>query len=249
MYIIGDVHGCLRTLKALVSKLPDWKEKRIAFVGDLIDRGPDSRGVVEYVMDLCEKGYADCVKGNHEDMMIDHGDGLKLNPRGHYMLKDNIWTLNGGRQTLLSYYKDEEPFDLKAFDEHRLWMDNLPVYIEYPELTNEGRYLVVSHSHVSPLWQGIKENDPSSLDWDGIHAAIMWGRPQKFKHAEQNLDIYNVIGHTPREKARIRSFYANVDSGCFYRGGRKGEFAHLTALEFPSMKLYTHGLVDDVNWY
>jgi serine/threonine protein phosphatase 1 len=260
MYIIGDVHGCLDTLKALLDQLPDWKTKRVAFVGDLIDRGPKSRQVVEFVMDLCEKDIADCVKGNHEDMMVDYAE----------FGKNAMWIGNGGQQCLDSYFEKPEPthpindpesdeyvpglylkgiFNNKVFQRHADWMDLLPAYIEYKDLKKDGRHLVVSHSHISPLWAGIRDNPPDTLDWDGINAAIMWGRPKKFDHAVQNLEIFNVIGHTPREKARIRSFYANIDSGCFYlRERAQGNYGHLTALDFPSMTLYTQRCIDEVNW-
>ena len=62
MIIIGDVHGCYKTLIALIEKLP--KDRNITFVGDLIDRGPGSKDVVEFV----RKNNYRCVRGNHEDM-------------------------------------------------------------------------------------------------------------------------------------------------------------------------------------
>ncbi|MCR9145081.1 MAG: metallophosphoesterase [bacterium] len=63
MIIIGDVHGCYKSLRALVKKCPP---EPICFVGDLIDRGPDSKGVVEFVRG---EGHQ-CVLGNHEELMI-----------------------------------------------------------------------------------------------------------------------------------------------------------------------------------
>lgn len=64
MIIIGDVHGGFDTLRKLVDKLP--QDENICFVGDLIDRGPKSVEVVDFVID---NGF-DCVLGNHEDLMI-----------------------------------------------------------------------------------------------------------------------------------------------------------------------------------
>ena len=62
MIIISDIHGNLKTLEALVAKCPDDK---FIISGDLIDRGPDSRKVIEYIQD---KGW-DVILGNHEDIM------------------------------------------------------------------------------------------------------------------------------------------------------------------------------------
>ncbi|MCT7603919.1 metallophosphoesterase [Aliarcobacter butzleri] len=62
IYIIGDVHGCYKSLIALIDKLPNKEKSKICFVGDLVDRGMYSYEVVKFVM---ENNY-DCVLGNHE---------------------------------------------------------------------------------------------------------------------------------------------------------------------------------------
>jgi len=64
--IIGDVHGCYKTLQALLAKILLNHNEQICFVGDLIDRGPKSKEVVDFVRD---RGHL-CVKGNHEDMAV-----------------------------------------------------------------------------------------------------------------------------------------------------------------------------------
>ena len=63
-YIIGDVHGNFQTLKALISKLP--KNSEIIFVGDLVDRGLNSKEVIEFIRINNYK----CVLGNHEKLMF-----------------------------------------------------------------------------------------------------------------------------------------------------------------------------------
>ena len=242
MIVIGDVHGCLKTLKALIAKLPS--DEKICFVGDLIDRGPDSRGVVDYVKELVETGKADCVMGNHEKMMIDW--------TGRF--SDMLWLGNGGQQTRDNYFENASmipyskgEFNNEAFEAHKDWFKTLPVYIEYKDVKNaEGRHLVVSHSHVSPVWDRMKRKDLSEKDLEICHKTITWGRPNILHDPEE---IYNIIGHTPREKARVRSFYANIDSGCFWKKDmHKGEFGHLTAIQFPEMNLFTQECIDEVNW-
>jgi serine/threonine protein phosphatase 1 len=83
---IGDIHGCLEQLKQLIDKLP--KDKQLVFLGDYIDRGPDSAGVISFLRALSTE--RDCVflSGNHEDMMLSNQD---------------LWLINGGYQALLSY--------------------------------------------------------------------------------------------------------------------------------------------------
>jgi len=92
--VIGDVHGCYKSLMALIEQLP--KDEKICFVGDLMDRGPRSRQAIEFV----KSGEYDCVKGNHEDMMVNdlyfQEGHLKVDYAGGFVS-------NGGLATLESY--------------------------------------------------------------------------------------------------------------------------------------------------
>ena len=87
MIVISDVHGCYKTLLALIAQLPTDEE--LCFVGDLIDRGPQSKDVIEFVKSNNHK----CVLGNHEDMM----DSAYRS--GHPDM-DRNWAQNGGQQTM-----------------------------------------------------------------------------------------------------------------------------------------------------
>ncbi|HEU4390425.1 MAG TPA: metallophosphoesterase family protein [Blastocatellia bacterium] len=95
-YVIGDVHGRLALLDQLVRDVPwDVERDKIVFVGDLIDRGPDSRGVIDRLLELKARNSEMVVlRGNHEQMMLDcldYGDFQWLIPE------------NGGLATLESY--------------------------------------------------------------------------------------------------------------------------------------------------
>ncbi len=81
MIAIGDVHGMFDLLLKLIDKLP--KNNELCFLGDLIDRGPESKEVVDYVRDNNHL----CVMGNHEDMMLDAFTHIE---------SENIWIYNGG---------------------------------------------------------------------------------------------------------------------------------------------------------
>ncbi len=72
-WVIGDVHGCSKTLKNLVEeKIQLTKDDQLFLLGDLIDKGPDSAGVIDYVLDLKEQGYfVLSVRGNHEQNLLD----------------------------------------------------------------------------------------------------------------------------------------------------------------------------------
>ncbi len=107
-YVIGDIHGCLDQLKALMAKLPLRKNDELLFIGDYIDRGPDPKGVVEYVLELrrSRPGKVICLMGNHEWMLLHHLDGT-----------DPIsWLQNGGEATLASYGgEDKIPYEHLEF--------------------------------------------------------------------------------------------------------------------------------------
>jgi serine/threonine protein phosphatase 1 len=108
IYIIGDVHGCYKTLLALIDKLPNKENSNICFVGDLIDKGSNSKDVVEFV----KSNNYPCVLGNHEKYMIDTlplilEDMTNLNYK--WVIKD------GGDKTLKSYN------DLNLIKEHLEW--------------------------------------------------------------------------------------------------------------------------------
>ena len=100
MIIIGDVHGCYDTLVALLDKLPD---DDVCFVGDLIDRGPKSKDVVE----LVKNGDYFCVLGNHEDMAIDQTIRWKSESH-HPRYFQDMWLNNGGITAIESYGEDPD---------------------------------------------------------------------------------------------------------------------------------------------
>ena len=107
LYAIGDVHGCARTLDALLDALAQdadgtlGPKDTLVFVGDYVDRGPDSPGVIDRLIAL-EHGQAAgtgprCVflRGNHDQMMLDYADGTG---------DTELWWVNGGRTTLAAYH-------------------------------------------------------------------------------------------------------------------------------------------------
>lgn len=230
--IIGDIHGCFETFKALLAKLP--KDIPITLVGDLIDRGPLSAQVVDYVI----ANNIDCVMGNHEDMLVCYGQDVDVNDRGQYITNrpyGDMWLTNGGHITLKSYYTEEGKFRMSKYSRHKDWMANLPVFLEYTETKDEkGNYLVVSHSVVLDVWQNRTKNEKQFND------AALWGRD--FSSLPNNTGIYNVIGHTPQQGgANITNVYSNVDTGaCFKDIG----YGTLTALQFPEMTIFEQENID-----
>jgi len=93
---IGDVHGELEKLKSLFSKLQFTKEDTIIFLGDYIDRGKDSKGVIDFIISLKDKCNLITLKGNHESFFL---ETLKY-PSGKMA---DSWMMNGGMKCLESY--------------------------------------------------------------------------------------------------------------------------------------------------
>src|SRR2546421_11143992 len=91
---IGDIHGCSRAARAIVEAVGPAEEDPLVLLGDYVDRGPDSRGVIEYVLGLEQQCRVAPLLGNHELMLLD----AVANP---HMI--GPWQECGGNATLLSY--------------------------------------------------------------------------------------------------------------------------------------------------
>ena len=169
--IIADPHGCYTTLMALIAKLPSGIP--ITFAGDLVDRGKDSRKIIEFV----KNGGHDCVLGNHEVMMMQELQ-FRKNPDGTERpftdAYHGIWEMNGGDRCLESYrYEAEEelasgekikirPYDTKVLKEHLAWLKTLPYYLEYKDIKNaKGDHLLVTHTTAAEVWD--EENHESTV--------------------------------------------------------------------------------------
>ena len=94
---IGDIHGCLTALTTLLDFAALAPEDRLITLGDYVDRGPDTRGVIDLLMDLHGKGWLIALRGNHEEMMIESRADEDTR---------RMWLACGGRQTLASYGAD-----------------------------------------------------------------------------------------------------------------------------------------------
>lgn len=234
--IISDVHGCLKTLKALLEKLPEGVP--ITFAGDLVDRGKDSNGVVEFV----KSGGYDCVMGNHEDMMIRECRIIDENGKDEIWVDyyHSVWLANGGFKTLHSYHDENGKEDVALIKSHIEWMKTLPDYIEYKDIINEkDQYLIVSHSTAAQDWEW--RNSPNPAKKQQFSFKVKWDRnpmPPQIKNA------FNVYGHTPQAKgAVIKDHFACIDGGAYFSHG--GNYGKMIALQFPEMIVYEQENIED----
>jgi len=208
-YIIGDVHGEYQKLLALIAKLP--KDARLIFVGDLIDRGLQSREVVSYVREHNHQ----VIRGNHEQFMIE--DGQKLIDR---LLADeevnmsNIWMFVGGIETLFSYgllkkHKESYMFaknleGIAQFQEDIAWMKALPLYVKMENPHNPNLPIVVSHASIGDFW------DLEESNYKNFEFYITTNRKQPSAEAP----IFNIYGHTNVAEVVIGKNFVSLDTGC-----------------------------------
>ena len=216
-YIIGDIHGQYDTLIALVDKLP--KNSSLIFVGDLIDRGVQSKQVVKFVRDNNHL----CCMGNHEEMMIRYGTNfINSYPDNSYTNFTNSWVSNGGKYTLLSYGLIEiEKYDskiicvdnkdgLRQLKDDIEWMKNLPLYIKIDGVKKDNKPIVVSHASMGDVWD--HHNNTNGIETFKEYA--LWNRTPPKKDCE----IFNIYGHSIVQNVDLSLHYLNIDTGCYLKG-------------------------------
>jgi hypothetical protein len=163
--IIADISGNYAALLRLLAQMPD--EETVS-LGDMIDRGPDSRAVIEWFM---RHGCA--VLANHEHMMLDHCRGT-----GYYT--PGTWEINGGDATLAS-------FGGAVPEEVLAWVERLPLYLEI-----EG--CLVSHSFVRPGYTLEEACDLGASARDArFDRCILWNRdpPKRLRQYRMQLAGHN----------------------------------------------------------
>ena len=105
---IGDIHGCALALESVLNAIQPGVDDRLIFLGDYVDRGPDSKGVIDTVLDLSELYRVISLKGNHEWLLEEY-----LAKPGNPVASSNF-ILNGGSATLASYSTDGATYSIPA---------------------------------------------------------------------------------------------------------------------------------------
>jgi len=216
-YIIGDVHGEYKTLLALVSKLP--KDAKLVFVGDLVDRGKQSKEVIAYIR---ANGHR-TVMGNHEALFCKYAlEFLSyLDGKIAYKEIDQRWNRSGRFETFLSYglvaVSKEGKFSIvndsqknEVLKKDIAWMRKNPIYIELDTIHASAKPVVVSHSNISKVWN-IRNEREKRLEF---FQTTLWTREYEL---DDEAKIFNIFGHTPQKfEPKVTEHYACVDTGCCY---------------------------------
>lgn len=202
---IGDIHGCSKTLKLLLDRLDDeFGDSRVyVFIGDYVDRGPDSKGVIDLLLDF-RKSH-DCVflRGNHDAMLLNYQ-------------ADKSWVQwfdNGGATTIDSYGDDGT--DTSIPYEHLKFFVDTELFLDTPE------YLFV-HGGV-PADSTIE----SALKDESLYSSFMWRREHIY--SDHNMWEKTVVfGHTPVRSPIDEQRKLGIDTGCVYP-----QYGKLTAVVLP----------------
>lgn len=225
--VIGDVHGCRSELEALLDRLGydlvrDEQGRAVdavpppgrtaVFVGDLVDRGPDSVGVLRLVMGMDAAGHALVVPGNHENKLVKVLSGRKVQ-------------ISHGLETTLEQL-DAEPPEFRQ--QVRAWCDSLIAHY----VLDDGR-LVVAHAGLPEAYHGRASGRVRSfaLYGDTTGETDEFGLPVRYPWARDYRGSAMVLyGHTPTPEPEWVNHTMCLDTGCVFGG-------HLTALRYPEKEL------------
>lgn len=177
---VGDIHGCREPFERLLAVLAIRSGDTLVILGDVVDRGPDSYGVIEKLLQLRDQCHLVCITGNHEEMMLDVIDNKMA-------LQD--WLAHGGGETLDSYGKGWIPSRLPVehLDFVRSWGD----YYETPEFFYaHGNYLARKPLNEQPWnemrWESLRNFRP------GMHCS---GKTAILGHTSNKQGEILNLGH------------------------------------------------------
>jgi serine/threonine protein phosphatase 1 len=210
IFVIGDIHGCCNTFKKLLTELAIQKSDEIYCIGDYVDRGNDSKGVIDLIINLRIKGYQiHTLRGNHEQMMLDSTiDEERL----------FHWLQNGGIETLNS-------FGISSVNE---------LSHEYLTFLNQTKFFIATDKYIF-VHAGLnfRIEDPFK-----DKEAMLWTRDEYFDKSKINNRMV-IHGHTPLPFKTLikqsKNNIINIDGGCVYN--HISGFGNLIALSLPGMEL------------
>lgn len=233
-WVIPDIHGYAKTLEALLAQIQPAKSDHLIFLGDYIDRGPDSKKVIDIIMQLQENGYlVTALYGNHEEfLLLNYYDTQKK--KGFFdFLKTNLlkkeWLEFGGKTTLKSFgIKSIKHIPIKYIQ----WLEKLEYYKEFNDC-------VLVHAGLNFKPENVYQDKK----------AMLWAK--EFKIIPSKIGYKKLIhGHTPVDLEFIHHSIAqkdqeflDLDNGVFMT--QKPGFGNLLAYELNEKLLITQHNEDE----
>lgn len=224
---ISDIHGCGKTFIKLINQIAFNKSDTLVIIGDLIDRGLNTKLLIDKILKLQKEGYNIIVTlGNHEDLMF---------KSVHSVETEHLWLVNGGLETLKSFgidsYKELEP-------KYKTFFEGLPLKTEIDN------YIFV-HAGIN----NIQFKDPF------LPNVVLYTRNwYEFLDRKWLGNRYIIHGHTPQTKEEIIKLfdlfetnrYLNIDGGCCYPANYRRkkepekpiELQKLYCVDLTNRKLY-----------
>ncbi len=189
-FVIGDVHGCAKALRSLLASLQLGSNDEVIFVGDYVDRGPNSRDVVEQIIGLTERCRVVALRGNHEIMLqsvVMHG------------MADGVWMRSGGKATVVSYGGSVNKIPASHLD-----------FFQGLKRHHETEREIFVHAMYDPQQSIATQNDELTY-W--THLPDLLPAPHV-----SGKRIY--VGHTPQPRGDVlwRSHLVGIDTYCFGNG-------------------------------
>lgn len=218
-FVIPDIHGCEQTFRRLLIEVIRLeRDDEVFLLGDIIDRGPRSKEVIDLVLRLQEQGYSiRSVRGNHEDMLL-----KSCRDRNDF----HLWMQNGGLATLKSFGVED---GCEIPEPYRAFIAAFPFYVKLHDF-------ILVHASLN-----FRITDPFS-----DKEAMLWSRDTWIN--KNLIGGKKLIGgHTPVKMDQIRASLSSdrimLDNGCVYI--TTVGLGSLTALELNSMALYTQENIED----
>lgn len=208
IFAIGDIHGCFDKLIELMDVIDvDLGKDKLVFLGDYIDRGPDSYNVMEYLIELKTR-HRNIVflKGNHEEMLENYISGTDR----------LIYLANGGHTTLDSY------IDAGITPQKNQFPKDHSVFLKSLDLFHETDNYIFVHA-------GLR--DKVALP-DQVPEDLLWIR-RRFIKSSYDFGKRVVFGHTPLSEPLVQKNKIGIDTGAVY--GNKLTCVELPELNFYSV--------------
>jgi serine/threonine protein phosphatase 1 len=225
-YAISDIHGCLKTFEAMLDKIALTQSDTLMLLGDYVDRGPDSKGVIDLIMKLKTEGYqVQCLLGNHEHDFLKSLTMDKVK---------KLWGHGGGFQTLNSFGVE------LIEDVPQIYVDfmrNLPRYIE-----SDG--FIFCHAGLNFKYDNPFE-DTEALIWERD-----WHRKISYQWLGERIIVH---GHTPTNRADIQNMFATLDEGQFididcgcFQADTMQDRGFLCCFDYENRALHFEKCIDEI---
>ena len=218
LYAVGDIHGQLEQLEKLISTLPLQPHDQLVFVGDYVDRGPDSKGVVDYLIERDQRYACTFLMGNHEGMFLSF-----LGWEGAAYFGAEAFLHNGGETTLESYgYFDSggrfqlPPAHEKFYASLRLWHVEGEYAFVHAGISRDSLQL-------SDVKYALSKESPRELLWQRSTVEL-----------PHSLGVTIIYGPTPMPDMQVRwnlPYSIGIDTGAVYGGA-------LTAIRLPDETVF-----------